>query len=183
MVTPHPPTERTRDRGIILCDNTLEETRWSWHGPCITNRQHLRHRVGEHPLQEEIMHYSTRNASTEEQNALNDALERATTDRGFRERLLNEPRAALAEVTGQALPQGFVIRFIEKDENTDVLVVLPELVPETVELSDAELQAVAGGADQGSCWVQSCGQQGASDIDIDIDTCDKDPEEPGGSGG
>ena len=130
------------------------------------------------------MYHSTRNASTEEQNALNDVMERATTDLGFRERLLNEPRAALAEMAGQALPEDFVIRFIEKDENTDVLVVLPDLVPETVELSDAELQAVAGGAEgEEGCWVNSCGQQGASDIDIDINTCDTDPEEPGGGSG
>ena len=108
------------------------------------------------------MHYSVRNPSTEDRDdILNDALERATTDRGFRERLLNEPRAALAEMAGQALPQGFVIQFLEKDADTDALLVLPDLVPETDQLSDAEIQAVGDcGAD--TCWLFSC----ANDTDV-----------------
>ena len=109
------------------------------------------------------MHHDELN--TYEQNLLNEVLQRAATDLGFRERLLNEPHRVLAEIADQELPRDFVIRFIEKDKDTDALVVLPDLVPETAELSGAELEAVAGG--QMTCYMISC--QGVSSIDIDVD--------------
>ena len=71
------------------------------------------------------MHYDELN--TYEQNLLNEVLQRAATDLGFRERLLNEPHRVLAEIADQELPRDFVIRFIEKDKDTDALVVLPDL--------------------------------------------------------
>ena len=90
---------------------------------------------------------------SDEQDILNDVQRRATVDRDFRERLLNEPDSVLAEVTGQGVPEDFTIRFIEKDANTDALIVLPDMVPETAELSEADLEAVAGGD---WCWWLSC---------------------------
>ena len=55
------------------------------------------------------MHHDELN--TYEQNLLNEVLQRAATDLGFRERLLNEPHRVLAEIPDQELPRDFVIRF------------------------------------------------------------------------
>ena len=106
--------------------------------------------------------------NTDEQNIPDEVLHRAATDLGFRQRLLNEPRGVLAEIWGQELPRDVVVRFVEKDEDTDALVVLPDLVAETAELSRAELEAVAGGDcdDCGvSCWVVSVRDEDDDDVD------------------
>lgn len=79
---------------------------------------------------------------SDEWKVLDDVQRRAATDSDFRERLLKEPNAALAEVAGRPIPDDFTIRFIEKDASTDALVVLPDLVHETQELSESELEAV-----------------------------------------
>lgn len=105
---------------------------------------------------------------SDEQDIINDVQRRAAVDRDFRDRLLNEPNAVLAEMAGQELPQDFTIRFVEKDEHTDALIVLPDMVPETTELSEAELEAVAGGGD-GSCWVLSCFAQSCAVSDVDVE--------------
>ena len=110
--------------------------------------------------------YFDANLSTDERNVLDEVLQRAATDLGFRQQLLDEPREVLTKIWGEELPGDFVIRFIEKDEDTDALVVLPDLVSETAELSGAELEAVAGGQ-AGDCYVASC--QGVSSIDVDVD--------------
>ena len=73
---------------------------------------------------------------------------RAAVDRAFRSRLLADPRNAVAEVLGHQLPDSFRIKFIEKDPGVDALIVLPDLAPTSGELSQEELEAVAGGL----CW-------------------------------
>jgi hypothetical protein len=83
-------------------------------------------------------------------NAFQAVIARATTDRAFRERLLSNPQATMREVPGVYVPPSLRIRFIEKDEDLDVLIVLPDLVPEDGELSDEELEQIAGGTN----WCQ-----------------------------
>ena len=73
---------------------------------------------------------------------------RAAVDRAFRTKLLTDPRAAVSEVLGHPLPESFNIKFIEKDANLDAVVVLPDFVSTAGELSEEELEAVAGGL----CW-------------------------------
>ena len=51
--------------------------------------------------------------------------------------------ALLRQVAGQPLPAEFNIKFIEKGENVDALIVLPDFVPHNAELSVEELEAVA----------------------------------------
>lgn len=53
---------------------------------------------------------------------------RAAVDLAFRKRLLEDPRVTLAEALGYELPASLRIRFIEKDANVDVMVVLPDLI-------------------------------------------------------
>lgn len=70
-------------------------------------------------------------------------LARSTTDSAFRQKLLSDPRAAMAE-EGQNVPEGIDIRFIENQ--FDATVVLPNVVDVEAELSERELETVAGGS-------------------------------------
>lgn len=85
-------------------------------------------------------------------------LKRSTTDRAFRDRLVAEPAAAIEEVIGvpmSTLPRPINVKFIEKDPGLDAVVVLPDFLDPEGELSDAELEAVAGGCTI-SCICSSC---------------------------
>jgi hypothetical protein len=75
--------------------------------------------------------------------------ERATTDADFRRRLLADAAPTIESDLGIRLPPKFKIRFIEKDPGLDALIVLPDLARAGNELSDDDLDAVAGGT--GEC--------------------------------
>ena len=77
------------------------------------------------------------------QEALNKVLARSATDAGFRTRLLADPREALAEALGREVPATFDIAFVEN--TAGVTVVLPDFVDPDAELSEDDLEAVAGG--------------------------------------
>jgi hypothetical protein len=78
-------------------------------------------------------------------SGLNAATVRATLDRGFRARLLADPHAAVREL-GVELPPTLRLKFIEKGDDVDLLVVLPDLLGE---LPGEVLEAVSGGAARG----------------------------------
>ena len=73
-------------------------------------------------------------------------LSRASIDPAFRRRLLDEPRGALRAAFGIELPADFRVKFVEKGADLDVLLVLPDPHPGE-ELSEEELEAVAGGTE------------------------------------
>ena len=81
------------------------------------------------------------------EQVLRSVLDRSRTDHGFRARLLVDPRAAIEEVFGVVVPHDFRVKFIERERGVDALIVLPDLQPQSGELSDGELEAVAGGAE------------------------------------
>ena len=56
-------------------------------------------------------------------------LSQATRSLEFREGLLKDPHRALREELGVTLPPSFRIRFIEREESLDALIVLPDLRP------------------------------------------------------
>jgi hypothetical protein len=90
---------------------------------------------------------------TQEQ-VLQQITSRAAVDGEFRARLLGDPHAAVQEAVGIQLPETFRIRFIEKDQGLDAMVILPDLIDEAAELSEEELEAVAGGSE----WTwNNCG--------------------------
>jgi hypothetical protein len=70
-------------------------------------------------------------------------LSRSATDLEFRKRLLENPREALSQYAGGPLPESLDVAFVE---NTgDATIVLPDPVDPDAEISEAELEAVAGG--------------------------------------
>jgi hypothetical protein len=73
-------------------------------------------------------------------------LVRSATDIPFRQMLLADPRAAFAEFAGRPvseLPASFNLVFVEN--TADATFVLPDPIDLAAELSEQELEAVAGG--------------------------------------
>ena len=86
----------------------------------------------------------------DQRQALDAVLERAGTDAEFRRALLADPHAAVQAAFGIVIPASFRIRFVEKGDDVDALIVLPDLRPRGRELTDDELEIVAGGAGAGA---------------------------------
>jgi hypothetical protein len=87
-------------------------------------------------------------------------VQRSLEDESFRQRLREEPRAALEEEIGARLPAEIQVQVVEETADT-IYLVLPSasLVGEGGELSDRQLEALAGG-DVAWSWdpnVPSCG--------------------------
>lgn len=70
---------------------------------------------------------------------------KAATDEAFRSLCLQNPREAVRQFAGQDLPEGFNLRFVD-NAGADLTLVLPDLRRDG-ELSEAQLEAVAGGDD------------------------------------
>lgn len=86
-------------------------------------------------------------------------IQRAEQDPAFRSSLLADPKAALEQELGASLPAGVQVQVVEETSNT-VYLVLPQASSggEGGELSDQDLEAVAGGwGTGGSTTQQSCG--------------------------
>jgi hypothetical protein len=79
---------------------------------------------------------------------LREVIERATTDREFRARLLNDPAAAIRHAFGVILPHNYRIRFMERPRELDALIVLPAMGEE---LDEEDLEQVAGGGETDAC--------------------------------
>ena len=96
--------------------------------------------------------------SVEAEQAIEQIIKRAQTDSQFRQLCLDNPNLAAQEVTGNNIPEGFTLRFVE-NKGADLTVVLPDNIEASAELDDAELEQVAGGLNNkcpASCGV-SCG--------------------------
>jgi rRNA maturation endonuclease Nob1 len=71
-------------------------------------------------------------------------LEKAKQDEKFRERVLADVYAAVKEVTGKEIPREFKIQVVD-GSGYHVNIVLPAFRKEGDELTDTELEVVAGG--------------------------------------
>lgn len=94
-----------------------------------------------------------------QRKALEAVVARATTDREFRQWLLRDPKEAIREAFGIHIPPGVRIQFIERHPDLDALIVLPDFKRSDAELSDADLENVAGGTDVGAAWADEAPQQ------------------------
>jgi hypothetical protein len=90
----------------------------------------------------------------EAEQAIQQIIKRAQTDSEYRQLCLKDPNTAATEVTGKEMPAGYVLKFVE-NQGADLTVVLPDIIEESAELSDTELDQVAGG----KCGI-SCGATG-----------------------
>ncbi len=88
----------------------------------------------------------------EKKKALEAFARKASTDAKFRELALKNPAAAVKEVSGKDLPAGFKVAAVARD-GADMVLVVPDLVKAGGELSDSELEKVAGGRCAGSCGI------------------------------
>ena len=85
-------------------------------------------------------------------------LKRSATDAEFRARLISDPASAIEETIGvplSTLPRPINVKFIEKEAGVDAVLVLPDFA-EVGELSDAELETVAGGVMASAELADSC---------------------------
>jgi hypothetical protein len=80
---------------------------------------------------------------------------RAARDPAFRQLALKDPDKAIAEIAGKTPPPGFKVRFVEA-KGARMVVSLPDPLPPGRELSDTELEEVAGGARCGGSCAASC---------------------------
>ncbi len=82
-----------------------------------------------------------------DQKALAAIVERSAVDREFRQQLMTDWRGAIQRAFGINVPPQFTMRFVERDAGIDALIVLPDFREADGELSDRDLEEVAGGGD------------------------------------
>jgi hypothetical protein len=77
-------------------------------------------------------------------------IERSLEDEDFRQRLLDDPKGTIEHDLGSRLPESIEVRVVEESAQT-IYLVLPSRSADVQggELSDQELEAVAGGASAG----------------------------------
>ncbi|MDQ3913006.1 MAG: NHLP leader peptide family RiPP precursor [Actinomycetota bacterium] len=84
--------------------------------------------------------------STDPRDAHQRLLRRSMTDESFRQELLQNPKSALERELGTSLPENVEVRGVENTDDTIHLVIPSKSTAERFgELSDEELEAVAGG--------------------------------------
>jgi hypothetical protein len=82
--------------------------------------------------------------TAEADQVLEQVIKRSMEDPEFRALALNDAGAAIAQLTAKPLPAGFSVRFVDNGGASRTFV-LPDAAPINADLSDAELEQVAGG--------------------------------------
>ena len=81
-------------------------------------------------------------------------VQRSMEDEDFRQRLLDDPKGAVEQELGSRLPEGVEVRAVEESAQI-IYLVLPSASPlgQGGELSDQELDEVAGGNESDNPWA------------------------------
>ena len=81
-------------------------------------------------------------------------VQRSMEDEDFRQRLLDDPKGAVEQELGSRLPEGVEVRAVEESAQI-IYLVLPSASPlgQGSELSDQELDEVAGGDESDNPWA------------------------------
>jgi hypothetical protein len=81
-------------------------------------------------------------------------VQRSMEDEDFRQRLLDDPKGAVEQELGSRLPEGVEVRAVEESAQI-IYLVLPSASPlgRGGELSDQELDEVAGGDESDNPWA------------------------------
>jgi hypothetical protein len=85
-------------------------------------------------------------------------IEGSLRDESFRQRLLEDPRAAMEQELGVQLPEDLRVQAVEESADT-IYLVLPSVSPASGgdKITDQELEAVAGGEDTNwTCGSWTC---------------------------
>lgn len=80
----------------------------------------------------------------EQTQVIREVCRRAAVDRDFRALALTNPAAAIAKVTTKVIPPGITFCFVDNSGPTKTIP-LPHALPETDELTDGEIERIAGG--------------------------------------
>lgn len=91
-----------------------------------------------------------------EQAVVEMILQKAAENRAFRKKLLTDAKKTIKDEFNIDLPPELSVKFIEKANDVDAMYVLPDLIDTDVEITDEELEAVAGGCCWSSC-TYTCG--------------------------
>jgi hypothetical protein len=81
-------------------------------------------------------------------------VQRSMEDEDFRQKLLDDPKGAVEQELGSRLPEGVEVRAVEESAQI-IYLVLPSASPlgQGGELSDQELDEVAGGDESDNPWA------------------------------
>ncbi len=85
---------------------------------------------------------------------------KAMVDKDYRAKILADPKGTIEEMAGKKMPDDFKIQVIESDPAASMAFVLPPMPETGVELSDDDLENVAGGLcvqDTTNCLGNACG--------------------------
>jgi hypothetical protein len=98
------------------------------------------------------MSMNTTGGSSAREEARQQLIDRANSDPAFRDQLLRDPREAIQEETGMPVPANITIRVAEEQPGEVVLVLPARTLTSGGQLSDADLETVAGGTDNTAGW-------------------------------
>jgi hypothetical protein len=93
--------------------------------------------------------------SAEIERVIKESIRRGQTDAEFRALALKDPGMAIMKVAGRPIPEGVKVKFFD-GTGAQISIVLPELTAGD-ELSDTQLEQVAGGGRCAASCAASCG--------------------------
>jgi hypothetical protein len=83
-------------------------------------------------------------------------LDRALADPDFRRELIERPQQSLSTLYGVTIPESAQVRVLEESDDSHYVVIPPDMSSLSEELTDEQLEAVAGGWFVQLIWTTIC---------------------------